>query len=86
MLLPPINHNPYRDKLTIFRYNQNDSTTFQALGNSAGVNLIGNTSTSGPLIKEHCSLHMKNGSSWDYPNQTSAYIWPSSILGDRGGI
>jgi len=79
MLLPPINQNPYHDKPTIFRYDQKDSTTFQALGNSASVNLIGGASTSGPLIKEHCSLHTKNGSSWDYPNQTSACIRPSNI-------
>ncbi|KAF9652076.1 acid protease [Thelephora ganbajun] len=51
-------------------YNQQGSTTVKTLSDSANVNLIGGTSTSGPLIKEDCFLHAKNGSSWNYPNQT----------------
>jgi hypothetical protein len=70
----------------MLRYNQAGSTTFQTLGGSADVDLIGGVSTSGPLIKENCALHSENGTSWDYPDQTSAYIQPSSIPRDRSKI
>lgn len=55
----------------IFSYNQQGSTTFQALGNSANLSLVGGVTTSGPLIQEDCALRAENGSSWEYPKQTS---------------
>jgi len=68
-------------------YDQKDSTTYQSLGNSSGISLIGNASTSGPLIKETCTLHAENGSSWDYTDQTmimsnqSASVYGGQISG-----
>ncbi|CAL1697102.1 unnamed protein product [Somion occarium] len=54
-------------------YDQSRSTTAQALNANATTNFLTDTS-SGPVIKETCSIQTSNGSNWVYPNQTVVVI------------
>lgn len=52
------------------RYNQSASTSAKSLDLSDEVSLVSGA-FSGTVIKENCDMKTSNGSSWNYPNQTS---------------
>ncbi|THH30379.1 hypothetical protein EUX98_g3807 [Antrodiella citrinella] len=75
-------------------YNQSQSSTAHSFGTSADNTTFLSENTSGPVIKETCSIKSQNGTQWVYPNQTVVVInqqvpnggLSNPLVGSGGGV
>ncbi|TCD71460.1 hypothetical protein EIP91_010166 [Steccherinum ochraceum] len=73
-------------------YNQSASSTAQSFSSSTDNTTFLTDNTSGPVIKEVCSIQSQNGTQWVYPNQTVISVNQQTpngggpLIGSGGGV